>query len=63
MQISCDFDSGNIEVIDTSNLQRVLLAIRPDLNSAHFQWFYFKAEGVQPGQRYGFSLVNSEQSF
>lgn len=63
MQISCDFDSGNIEVIDTSNLQRVLLAIRPDLNSAHFQWFYFKAEGVQPGQRYGFSLVNAEQSF
>ncbi len=36
MQISCDFDSGNIEVIDSSNLQRVLLAIRPDLNSAHF---------------------------
>ena len=62
MQISCDFDSGNIEVIDTSNLQRVLLAIRPDLNSAHFQWFHFKADGLQPGQRYGFSLVNAGQS-
>ena len=62
MQISCDFDSGNIEVIDSSNLQRVLLAIRPDLNSAHFQWFHFKAEGLQPGQRHGFSLVNAGQS-
>ena len=39
MQISSNFDSGNIEVIDASNPQQVLLAIRPDLNSGHFQWF------------------------
>lgn len=62
MQISSNFDSGNIEVIDTSNPKQVLLAIRPDLNSAHFQWFHFKVEGVQPGQRYGFSLSNAGQS-
>lgn len=62
MQISSNFDSGNIEVIDASNPQQVLLAIRPDLNSAHFQWFHFKVEGVQPGQRYGFSLSNAGQS-
>lgn len=59
MQISSNFDSGNIEVIDASNPKQVLLAIRPDLNSAHFQWFHFKVEGVQPGQRYGFSLSNA----
>ncbi|WP_422911385.1 M14 family metallopeptidase [Pseudomonas sp. MAC6] len=62
MQISSNFDSGNIEVIDTSNPKQVLLAIRPDLNSAHFQWFHFKVEGLQPGQRYGFSLSNAGQS-
>lgn len=62
MQISSNFDSGNIEVIDASNPKQVLLAIRPDLNSAHFQWFHFKVEGLQPGQRYGFSLSNAGQS-
>lgn len=62
MQISSNFDSGNIEVIDSSNPQRVLLAMRPDLNSHHFQWFHFKVEGLTPGQRYGFSLTNAGQS-
>lgn len=62
MQISSNFDSGNIEVIDASNPKQVLLAIRPDLNSAHFQWFHFKVEDVQPGQRYGFRLSNAGQS-
>ncbi len=62
MQISANFDSGNIEVIDASNPQQVLLAIRPDLNSDHFQWFHFKVDGLTPGQRYGFSLSNAGQS-
>ncbi|MGE8361171.1 M14 family metallopeptidase [Pseudomonas sp.] len=62
MQISSNFDSGNIEVIDSSNPQRVLLAMRPDLNSHHFQWFHFKVDGLTPGQRYGFSLTNAGQS-
>ncbi|MDF3194156.1 M14-type cytosolic carboxypeptidase [Pseudomonas sp. 1928-m] len=62
MQISSNFDSGNIEVIDANNPQQVQLAIRPDLNSGHFQWFHFKVEGLQPGQRYGFSLGNAGQS-
>jgi len=62
MQISSNFDSGNIEVIDASNPQQVQLVIRPDLNSGHFQWFHFKVEGLQPGQRYGFSLGNAGQS-
>ncbi|MFC5695834.1 M14-type cytosolic carboxypeptidase [Pseudomonas sp. GCM10022186] len=62
MKISSDFDSGNIEVIDASNPQQVLLAMRPDLKSHHFQWFHFKVEGLTPGQRYGFSLTNAAQS-
>ena len=62
MHISSNFDSGNIEVIDASDPQRVLLAMRADLNSYHFQWFHFKVEDMTPGQRYGFSLTNAGQS-
>jgi murein tripeptide amidase MpaA len=62
MNISSDFDSGNIEVIDASNPQQVLLAMRPDLNSHHFQWFHFKVDGLRPGQHYAFSLSNAGES-
>ncbi|MBO3275502.1 M14 family metallopeptidase [Pseudomonas schmalbachii] len=62
MDIRCDFDSGNIQVIDAGNPQQVLLALRPDLSSAHFQWFHFRVDGLQVGQGYGFSLTNAAQS-
>lgn len=62
MQISSNFDSGNIEVIDASNPRQVVLAIRPDTHSDHFQWFHFKVEDLEPGQIYGFSLSNAGQS-
>ncbi|GIZ13440.1 M14-type cytosolic carboxypeptidase [Pseudomonas sp. NCCP-436] len=62
MKISADFDSGNIQVIDAGNPQQVLLAIRPDLNSGHFQWFHFRVQGLQPGQSHGFVLTNAGQS-
>ena len=62
MKISADFDSGNIQVIDTSDPQRVQLAMRPDLNSHHFQWFHFQVDDLQPGQAYGFCLTNAGQS-
>jgi murein tripeptide amidase MpaA len=62
MKISADFDSGNIQVIDASDPQQVLLAMRPDLNSHHFQWFHFQVDGLQPGQEYGFCLTNAGQS-
>ncbi|MNZ51984.1 Zinc carboxypeptidase precursor [compost metagenome] len=62
MDIRCDFDSGNIQVIDAGNPQQVLLALRPDLSSAHFQWFHFRVDGLQVGQSHGFSLTNAAQS-
>ncbi|MFI8744542.1 M14-type cytosolic carboxypeptidase [Pseudomonas sp. NPDC077186] len=62
MKISADFDSGNIQVIDASDPQRVLLAMRADLNSHHFQWFHFRVDEMQPGQRHAFSLTNAGQS-
>ncbi|BCA29393.1 M14 family metallopeptidase [Metapseudomonas otitidis] len=62
MKISADFDSGNIEVKDASNPRHVLLAMRPDLRSHHFQWFHFKVDGMTPGSHHDFSLVNAGQS-
>ncbi|MFJ3467974.1 M14-type cytosolic carboxypeptidase [Pseudomonas sp. NPDC090201] len=62
LSVTCDFDSGNVVVLDTSNPQNVQLAIRPDTRSAHFQWFHFKVDGMQVGQPHGFSLTNASES-
>ncbi|WP_028693677.1 M14 family metallopeptidase [Pseudomonas cremoricolorata] len=62
LHIDCDFDSGNIEVLDSSDPFNVRLAIRPDTHSAHFQWFHFRSSGLIPGQRHRFSLENAGQS-
>jgi murein tripeptide amidase MpaA len=62
LKISADFDSGNIEVLDASNPSLTTLAIRPDTQSPHFQWFHFKVENLQVGQAHAFSLSNASQS-
>ncbi len=62
LSITCDFDSGNIVVLDASNAQNVQLAIRPDTRSPHFQWFHFKVDGMQIGQPHAFSLTNASES-
>ncbi|KPY25383.1 Peptidase M14, carboxypeptidase A [Pseudomonas coronafaciens pv. porri] len=62
LTISADFDSGNIQVLDASDPTRIRLAIRPDTQSAHFQWFHFKVDGLAIGETYGFSLSNASES-
>jgi murein tripeptide amidase MpaA len=62
LSITCDFDSGNIVVLDASNTQNVQLAIRPDTRSPHFQWFHFKVDGMQVGQPHRFFLGNASES-
>ena len=62
LQISADFDSGNIRVVDASDSRHVRLAIRPDTQSDHFQWFHFKVSGLVPGTTHGFHLENAGQS-
>ena len=62
LHISSDFDSGNIQVLDTSNPLQVKLAIKPDTKSPHFQWFHFKADGLTPGHTHHFQLSNASQS-
>ncbi|WP_439871399.1 M14 family metallopeptidase [Pseudomonas syringae] len=62
LTISSDFDSGNIQVLDSSDPGHIKLAIRPDTQSAHFQWFHFKVDGLNVGQTYGLSLSNASES-
>lgn len=62
LQIDCDFDSGNIQVLDASDPRLVRLAIRPDTNSSHLQWFHFKVSGLTLGQTQRFSLDNAHES-
>jgi len=44
MQISDNFDSGNIRVIDTSNINNIQLEIKHDHQSEFYQWFHFKLQ-------------------
>jgi murein tripeptide amidase MpaA len=62
LDIRADFDSGNIQVIDASDRQHVRLAIRPDTQSQHFQWFHFKVSGLAPGAPHHFALENASAS-
>lgn len=62
IKISTNFDSGNIQVLDASDAHQLLLAIKPDTRSQHYQWFHFKAEGMLVGHTHTFRLSNAGQS-
>jgi len=47
IEISSQFDSGNIEVIDSSRADNIRLRIRPDFNGEFLQWFHFRVHGVR----------------
>jgi len=47
MQITSNFDSGNIHVIQASNPSNIQLAIKSDYQSEFFQWFHFKLHNTQ----------------
>lgn len=46
IKINSQFDGGNIEVIDISDLKMLRFRIRNDTNSEFKQWFYFQINGV-----------------
>ena len=65
--ISAAFDSGNVEVVDVAcgdGGHEFRLKIRPDAytrftdETAHFQWFHFRASGVRDA-RCRFVLENA----
>ena len=44
MQITDNFDSGNIRVIDASDTSNIQLEIKHDNQSDFYQWFHFKLQ-------------------
>lgn len=42
MKITCNFDSGNIDVISAERIDNIQLAIRKDNMSEFYQWFHFR---------------------
>ncbi|WP_448249957.1 M14 family metallopeptidase [Thalassotalea agariperforans] len=61
MQISANFDSGNITVIKANQPENIELAINNDHNSEFFQWFHFKLHNNQHVPHV-INLVNAGQS-
>jgi murein tripeptide amidase MpaA len=47
MQISANFDSGNIDVISAKDSSNIQLAIKKDNQSAFYQWFHFKLHNTE----------------
>lgn len=47
MDISTDFDGANIDCLQCSDADNIRLRIRPDHNSEHLQWFYFRLTGAK----------------
>lgn len=42
MKITCNFDSGNIDIISAERIDDIRLAIRKDNMSEFYQWFHFR---------------------
>jgi murein tripeptide amidase MpaA len=47
VQVTSTFDSGNIKVLDASQVSSATLEIRPDAGGDHFQWFHFRVTGAR----------------
>jgi len=45
--VSAIFDSGNIEVVDSTRPDDIHLRIRDDAGGEHRQWFHFRVSGVR----------------
>ena len=50
MEISQNFDGGNISVIECSDPAEIQLEIKKDNNSDFYQWFYFRLSGAKNQQ-------------
>ena len=47
ISINAVFDSGNIEVVDTTDTQDIRLRIRVDAGGEFFQWFHYRVTGAR----------------
>lgn len=55
--ISSDFDSGNINCLDASDLSNIQLEITSDGKADFFQWFFYRVDGAA-GQALTMNIVN-----
>jgi len=58
MQISTEFDGGNIEVVSANDTASIQLNIRPDENSEFYQWFFFRVSGIKD-KRCSYQILNA----
>jgi len=61
MRITANFDGGNINVINSGNINDIQLAIRPDVGDEFFQWFNFKLDG-NVGSVYTLNIINAGEA-
>jgi murein tripeptide amidase MpaA len=61
MNITSNFDSGKIAVVDASNPMDIQLRIPNDTNSEHFQWFHFQVRGME-GQAMKMRILNASEA-
>ncbi|ALU74235.1 M14-type cytosolic carboxypeptidase [Tenacibaculum finnmarkense] len=61
MQITTNFDAGNITLISQQQ-NSAQLNIRKDTNSHFFQWFNFKITDITIGETYTFCIENASES-
>lgn len=59
--ISCNFDSGNIELVDAANPKEIRLKIVKDNASDFFQWFHFRLE-APVGETCHITIINAGES-
>ncbi|MEE9322762.1 MAG: M14-type cytosolic carboxypeptidase [Granulosicoccus sp.] len=61
LQISCHFDSGNIQVLSIDRPGNIRLAIKKDASSEFLQWFHFRLSGAR-GQSCTLNIVNAGET-
>lgn len=59
IQVSSQFDGGNIEVLNSTDPTDIQLEIRKDNESDFYQWFYFRVTGAK-GEPCRFKIINAE---
>lgn len=61
MKITDNFDSGNITVVDSSDISNIQLHINADNQSDFFQWFHFRVQ-TQAYRPHTYNILNAGQS-
>ncbi|MDX1391353.1 MAG: M14-type cytosolic carboxypeptidase [Rheinheimera sp.] len=61
MKITCNFDSGNIDVLQADSPDNIQLAIRKDNQSDFFQWFHFRLS-TKHTQMHTLTITNAGDS-